>query len=122
MQESSVTYTADGEKVEVTTGVHPTKDALYARIVSNLLKDHSATVALRFSYPTGKHADDGNDWAKPERHHSTIIAQDKHSALIKRTLDSTTYYVRILWEGEATFKACDRHHFELTTDENILIS
>ena len=113
-------FTADGEKVEVTTGVHPTKDALYARIVSNLLKDHRATVALRFSYPTGKHADDGNDWAKPERHHSTIVAQDKHSALIKRTLDSTTYYVRILWEGEATFKACDRHHFELTTDEDIL--
>ena len=113
-------FTADGEKVEVTTGVHPTKDALYARIVSNLLRDHRATVALRFSYPTGKHADDGNDWAKPERHHSTIIAQDKHSALIKRTLDSTTYYVRILWEGEATFKACDRHHFELTTDEDIL--
>ena len=113
-------FTTDGEKVEVTTGVHPTKDALYARIVSNLLRDHRATVALRFSYPTGKHADDGNDWAKPERHHSTIIAQDKHSALIKRTLDSTTYYVRILWEGEATFKACDRHHFELTTDEDIL--
>ena len=113
-------FTTDGEKVEVTTGVHPTKDALYARIVSNLLRDHRATVALRFSYPTGKHADDGNDWTKPERHHSTIIAQDKHSALIKRTLDSTTYYVRILWEGEATFKACDRHHFELTTDEDIL--
>ena len=113
-------FTADDETVEVTTGVHPTKDALYARIVSNLLRDHRATVALRFSYPTGKHADDGNDWAKPERHHSTIIVQDKHSALIKRTLDSTTYYVRILWEGEATFKACDCHHFELTTDEDIL--
>ena len=113
-------FTADGEKVEVTTGVHPTKDALYARIVSNLLRDHRATVALRFSYPTGKHADDGNDWTKPERHHSTIIAQDKHSALIKRTLDSTTYYVCIQWEGGATFKACDRHHFELTTDEDIL--
>ena len=113
-------FTADDETVEVTTGVHPTKDALYARIVSNLLRDHRATVALRFSYPTGKHADDGNDWTKPGRHHSTIIAQDKHSALIKRTLDSTTYYVCIQWEGGATFKACDRHHFELTTDEDIL--
>ena len=113
-------FTADGETVEVTTGVHPTKDALYARIVSNLLKDHRVTVALRFSYPTGKHADDGNDWTKPERHHSTIMAQDNHSALIKRTLDSTTYYVRIQWEGEATFKRCDPHHFELTTNGDIL--
>ena len=113
-------FTADGETVEVTTGVHPTKDALYARIVSNLLKDHRATVALRFSYPTGKHADDGNDWTKPERHHSTIMAQDNHSALIKRTLDSATYYVRIQWEGEATFKRCNPHHFELTTNGDIL--
>ena len=48
-------FKADGETVEVTTGVHPSKDALYARIQSDLLKDRRATVSLRFSYPTGKH-------------------------------------------------------------------
>ena len=42
------------------------------------------------------------------------------TSILKRTLDSTTYYVCIQWEGGATFKACDRHHFELTTDEDIL--
>ena len=36
-------FTADGEQMEVTTGVHPTKDALYARVKSHLLKDQSAT-------------------------------------------------------------------------------
>ena len=118
--EIASTYTADGEKMEVATGVHPTKDALYARVKGNLLKDQRATVAFRFSYPTGKHADDANDWTKPERHQSVIIAQDAHSATIERTLDSTRYYVHIEWEGDATFENCGSHHFELATSDNVL--
>ena len=113
-------FKADGELVEVTTGVHPSKDALYARIQSNLLKDRRATVALRFSYPTGKHSDDANDWTKPERHQSVIISQDDHSAIIKRTLDDTNYYVLLQWEGQATLQECGRHHFELSTTDNTL--
>jgi len=114
------TFEADGEPVEVTTGVHPAKDALYARIKSNLLKDQRATVAIRFSYPTGKHADDANDWTKPERHQSKLIAQDHHSALIERTLDTTKYYVLLQWEGQATLQECDKHYFELSTTDDIL--
>ena len=113
-------FSADGESVEVSTGVHPTKDALYARIKTNLLTDLRATVALRFSYPTGKHADDANDWTKPERHQSVIISQDDHSAIIERTLDDTRYCILLQWEGRATLQACDRHHFELSTTDDVL--
>ena len=113
-------FKADGETVEVTTGVHPSKDALYARIQSDLLKDRRATVSLRFSYPTGKHSDDANDWTKPEQHQSVIIAQDEHSAIIERTLDSTKYSVLLQWEGQASLQECDRHHFELSTADNVL--
>ena len=113
-------FNADGESVEVTTGVHPTKDALYARIKSRLLKDQRATVALRFSYPTGKHADDANDWTKPEQHQSVIISQGEHAAIIERTIDSTTYYVLLQWEGQASLQECDRHHFELSTTDDVL--
>ena len=113
-------FKADGGTVEVTTGVHPSKDALYARIQSDLFKDRRATVSLRFSYPTGKHSDDANDWTKPERHQSVIIAQDEHSAIIERTLDATRYYVLLQWEGQASLQECDRHHFELSTAGNVL--
>jgi hypothetical protein len=106
-------FRADGEMVEVTTGVHPQKDALFARVKSNLLKDQRATISLRFSYPTGKHADDANDWRKPEKHQSVIIAQDNHSAVIERVLDATKYYVLLSWSGNASLQECDRHHFEL---------
>ena len=114
------TFLADGESVEVTTGVHPAKDALYARIKSKLLRDRRATVTLRFSYPTGKHADDANDWEKPERHQSEIMAQESHSALIRRTLDETTYYVRLQWEGDASLRESGSHHFELAATGDVL--
>ena len=113
-------FRADGEMVEVTTSVHPQKDALFARVKSNLLKDQRATISLRFSYPTGKHADDANDWTKPEKHQSKIIAQNDHSAVIERTLDATKYYVTLTWAGNATLQECDRHHFELTTTDDVL--
>jgi len=113
-------FKVDGVTVEVTTGVHPSKDALYARIQSDLFKDRKATVSLRFSYPTGKHSDDANDWTKPEQHQSVIIAQDDHSAIIERTLDSTKYFVLLQWEGQACLQECDRHHFELSTADNVL--
>ena len=113
-------FRADGEMVEVTTGVHPQKDALFARVKSNLLKDQRATISLRFSYPTGKHADDANDWGKPEKHQSVIIAQDNYSAVIERTLDATKYYVLLSWSGKASLQECDRHHFELSTSDDEL--
>ena len=113
-------FKADGEVVEVTTGVRPDKDVLYARIHSNLLKDQRATVSFKFSYPTGKHADDANDWTKPERHESKLLFSENHRALIERKLDDTKYYVVVRWEGDAQFDTCDRHYFELSTANDVL--
>ena len=113
-------FRADGEAVQVVTGVHPGKDALYAQVKSSLLKDHRATITICFSYPTGRHADDANDWTKPEKHQSKIIEQTEHSALIQRNLDSTAYYVLLQWEGQATIIERASHHFELTTNDNAL--
>ena len=113
-------FKADDELVEVTTGVHPSKDALYARIQSDLLKDRRATVSLRFSYPTGKHSDDANDWTKPELHTSKLISSDSHSALIERTLDNTRYYVHLQWEGQATLSQPSPHLFTLTAKDEII--
>jgi hypothetical protein len=113
-------FTADGQKVEVTTGVHPAKDAVYARIVSPLLKNQHATIRLCFSYPTGKHADDASDWQQPQKHQSEIVEQGPQKAIIKRMLDATTYYVLLQWEGRATLDICGRHEFELTAQDEVL--
>ena len=113
-------FMADGKKVEVITGVHPSKDALYAQIKSQLLTNKRATLRLRFPYPTGKHADDASDWTKPERHKSEIISQTDNYVIIKRTLDATTYYVLLQWEGKAVIKKQAAHDFELSSSDNTL--
>ena len=118
--EIASSFKADGEAVEVTTGVHPNKDALYTRIKSNLLKKQRATIDIRFAYPTGKHADEARDNSKPDMHQSKIISQTAHSALIERTLDATTYYVLLQWEGKANIAQIDCHYFALSTTGNEL--
>ena len=113
-------YTACGEKVEVTTSCAQDKDQLFARIKSELLKKGQAAVSFRFSYPTGKHADDANDWTKADRHQSRIVASSLRGAVIERTLDDTKYFVDVKWEGNAALKEIAPHYFVLTTDDNVL--
>jgi hypothetical protein len=113
-------FTADGERVEVTTGVHPAKDALFARIKSRLLKDQRASLALRFSYPTGRHADDANDWTRPDLHASLLKESGTNHVVIKRVVGSTQYYVTLRWEGNAVFTERAPHEFVLSTKDDVL--
>ncbi|MCR5680760.1 MAG: glycoside hydrolase family 88 protein [Prevotella sp.] len=167
-------FVADGSPVDVTTACMQDRDAVIYRIKSPLLKEGRAAVAIRFPYPTGKHADDAADFTKPEHHTSRIIMHpasvpgapssapsasssvpgassiapgassiapgaplsapsasslesvvgglpaDTHSALIEHTIDSTTYYLSLRWQGNATLQECDRHYFELSTTADVL--
>ncbi len=118
--EIASSFTVDGAKVEVTTGVHPLKDALYACVRSPMLGRQMATVRLRFPYPTGRHADDASDWNQGERHRSEVVEKSSNAALIRRTLDATTYYVLLQWEGRATLEERDRHEFHLSSPDDVL--
>jgi hypothetical protein len=116
-------FAVGGSPVEVTTAAVQDRDAVIYRIKSPLLKDGRARVAIRFPYPTGKHADDAADWTKPERHTSTVVgalAADAHSALIEHRLDSTVYYLQLRWQGDATLTEVAPHHFQLSTTDDVL--
>jgi len=113
-------FSADGQPVKVSTACMPEKDAIICRVQTNLLKDRRATVALRFSYPSGRHADDANDWTKPERHTSRLVSTDDHSAVIERTVDDTRYTVVVRWAGEASLSEQAPHHFALTSHQDVL--
>ena len=120
-------FTVDGTPVEVTTAALQDRDAVVYRIKSSLLKDGRARVAIRFPYPTGKHADDAADWTKPERHTSRIIAAyneklgiGPHAVVIEHRIDSTVYYLHLRWEGIASIKECAPHHFEISTASDVL--
>ena len=113
-------FSADGTPIEVTTGCMADKDAVFARIKSPLLANGQATVSIRLPYPTGRHADAATDWNSPEKHRSEIIASDSTMATIAHTIDHTTYYVTVKWEGKAQLKEVAPHHFQLSTQEDIL--
>ena len=98
----------------VETAVHPDQDQLAVALQSSLIGKGMMQVNLRFPYPSGGHSDDATDWGFPEKHQTEIVAQDVHSYLLKRTLDSTVYYIDLQFEGEATLTEKEAHYFVLT--------
>ena len=52
----------------------------------------------------------------------TLVSEDAQSAVLKRTLDATTYYVTISWEGAAKLREKSANYFVLTPTDRRLIS
>ena len=113
-------FTIEESPIDVTTAALQDHDATIYRIKTPLLKDGHARVAIRFPYPTGKHADDAADWSVPERHTSRIIDSNDHYAMIEHQLDQTDYLLDLQWEGTAVLDSCGPHHFQLICDNDVL--
>ncbi len=113
-------FRAGENMVEVETSCHPSKDRIAASVRSALFNTDRLSVKFDFPYPTGKHADNACDWTKPSSHLTEIFTQDIHSVVLKRTLDSDTYYVWIRWNGKASFTEKAPHQFRLTTQDSEL--
>ncbi len=107
-------FEMDGSPVQVQTACHPQQDMVATHVVSPLAQTGKLSVNFRFSYPTGKHADDACDWNVPEKHTTKIVKQDKQSLMFQRSLDSETYYVKVQWTGEAAIKEVAKHYFVLS--------
>lgn len=100
---------------QVETSAHPNKDMIAVRVKTEGVKP---AIKFRFPYPTGNHTDDASDWNAIDKHSSTIIQQTENSALIKRQLDTTVYYVNVEWENKAKLLEKSKNYFVLQSDEN----
>lgn len=90
-------FTYKGHKFHNETVCHPNRDMISAHISSDI----SMPVVLRFPYPTGVHSDDGCKWNVDDKHKTEILENGKQYATIRRTIDSTVYYVKVSWTGQA---------------------
>lgn len=99
----------NGHPFEVRTLCHPERDVVSASVVS----PSRTGVNLRFPYPTGVHTDDACNWQANELHSTRLVSCTGHSALLKRTLDATTYYVSLQWEGDAVLAEKATNYFTL---------
>jgi hypothetical protein len=98
--------------VEVTTYSHQAMDLISSKIVSPLFRQGLIRVRLAFPYPTGQHTDSGCDWKQPGKHISELIRTSNY-AVIKRTIDSTSYSVKLEWTGTANIREEEKHVFYL---------
>ena len=97
------------QQVNVETICHPQNDMIAAKINSIA----QPAIKFQFPYPTGNHTDDGCDWNSNEKHSTTILRQTENSALLKREIDKTVYFVNIQWEGEAKLVEKAKNYFIL---------
>lgn len=111
-------FVLEGDSVKVLTAVDPDQDKIAADLKSSLIGKGNMKVNFRFPYPTGGHADDATNWDAPEKHKTEILSQDDHSFVLKRTLDSTVYYVTVNYEGLAELSEKDTHYFVLSPKDD----
>ena len=91
-------YQVEGNPVKVILFGHQLKDGISARIESPLIAKRRLKVKLSFPYGKDCHVCPGYDWDRPDRHQTDIISSNQSRALIKRQLDSTTYFTNVTLE------------------------
>jgi hypothetical protein len=112
-----------GMKTEVQTICHPSRDLIGVQIRSEQFNNELQGFRLRFPYPTGSHTDGAADMNSPAKHQSGIVSQDMTHAVFEHILDSTVYYVKLVWEGNAEIIQKESHYYVLKPDaENQLFS
>lgn len=105
-------FRLNGAEYNVQTVCHPQLDMIAARVVSA----SRTGICFRFPYPTGGHSDDACCWTADDKHSTDVVNSGDNSVVLKRTLDSTVYYVRISWEGKARFRQTRPNGFVLRPD------
>ena len=111
---SSFVYKNKPYSVETTC--HPTADMIATHIQSK----GTIAVDVRFAYPTGGHSDDACDWTKDNLHSTELVAHTSHSAVLKRTVDETVYFVMLGWQGSAQLKQKGKNYYQLLSKSSDL--
>ena len=111
-------FEVEGTPVSVSTFSHQHDDLISVRATSDLIAAKRLKVFIRFPYPTGDWADVGVFYQQDEKHISKVINQTNNSATILHQLDSTKYYVSLLWAGSAIISSQQPHNFTLEPRSN----
>jgi hypothetical protein len=109
----SSTFKVENDLVEVETFSHPEKDKIYTKIESKRIRKGLIGLNIRFPYPSAGHVDDASDWNSNEKHESEIIYHEANYAVLKHTIDASTNYIKLAWDGELDLIKKGIHYFIL---------
>ena len=107
MIKSSFIYKGKAYQVETTC------DPVLDMIATHIQSKGTIAVNVHFAYPTGGHCDDACDWTKDKLHSTTLVAQTSNSAVLKRIIDETVYFVMLRWQGAAKLKQKGKNFYQL---------
>jgi hypothetical protein len=103
-------YVVDGDPVKVTLYAHQQRDRIAVKIESPLIVKGRLKVKVDFPYGKECHVCPGYDFASEDKHRSAILRSYEKQAIVKRQLDSTTYYMHIAWNGAGSFSKRQKEH------------
>ena len=98
----------------VETICHPEFDLVAVSVKSG----RQSPIKFRFPYPTGKHTDDACDWESGDKHSTTVISSGSNTAILKREIDETVYFMELVWDGDGTLEIKEDNYFLLCPSEN----
>ena len=104
--------------MKVQTACHPDQDQIGIRMESDLLKTGTVSIEMNFPYGSTAWGKNAADWNSPSNHQSELLEVSNHSALIRRRLDETLYYVFVQWHGNAQMRQSNLHDFQLNIINN----
>lgn len=113
-------YEIDEQSVSVETVAHPDKSLIAFKVQSSLIKSGALKPLFKFpySYDFSKKNKPEFDWKSPEKHQTKIIENMGNHVVLKRQIDTTSYWVDIRWEGAGTFSETGAHEFVLDATGN----
>ena len=106
-------FTVEDIPVKVTSIAHQQQDAVAFKIESALLQEKRLQIRIRFPYPNGQFKDVGNNWQEEEANQSASYTGGSSNGIIRRVIDTTTYYVALNWSAETSVKKKTANYFLL---------
>jgi len=107
-------FTVENIPVEVITYCHQQQDAIAVKINTALISQKRLKVRLHLPYPTGEWSDMGNNWDSESKHHSAVVLKNKNNAVLQHVLDTTSYFIKTQWSGNASITEKGAHYFIIT--------
>ncbi|MFC0186470.1 hypothetical protein SAMN04515674_106116 [Pseudarcicella hirudinis] len=104
-------FSVEGIPIEVFTLSHQNQDIISVKVVSSLISEGRIKLRIRFPFPSNQFLDSGNNYADPEKHHSSVKILNNKSAEFLHSLDQYSYLVKFQGNTSSTVDTHELHHF-----------
>jgi protein-glucosylgalactosylhydroxylysine glucosidase len=104
-------FTIEDVPVEVFTYCHQISDAIAVKVISALVQGKRLKIVLRYPVPTSDWKDAANNFSNNNKLNTTVVAQNGSNAVIKYSMDTTTYFTSVQWGSNIQLHKETNHSF-----------